>query len=59
METRSDAFRRPTAADLFYRAYVYNSKILVLDEATSSIDTESEKMIQYATERLTQDVLPL
>ncbi|MCW3102095.1 MAG: ABC-type multidrug transport system, ATPase and permease component [Bacteroidetes bacterium] len=38
----------------FIRAYVYNAKILVLDEATSSIDTESEKLIQYATEKLTQ-----
>ncbi|HEX8514916.1 MAG TPA: ABC transporter ATP-binding protein [Bacteroidia bacterium] len=38
----------------FIRAYVYNSRILVLDEATSSIDTESEKMIQFATDKLTQ-----
>jgi ATP-binding cassette, subfamily B, multidrug efflux pump len=38
----------------FIRAYVYDAKILVLDEATSSIDTESEQMIQYATEKLTQ-----
>jgi ATP-binding cassette, subfamily B, multidrug efflux pump len=38
----------------FIRAYVYDPKILVLDEATSSIDTESEKLIQYATEKLTE-----
>jgi ATP-binding cassette subfamily B protein len=38
----------------FIRAYVYNAKILVLDEATSSIDTESEKMIQYGIDRLTR-----
>lgn len=39
----------------FIRAYVYNPKILVLDEATSSIDTASEKLIQRATEILTKD----
>lgn len=38
----------------FLRAYVYNPQILVLDEATSSIDTESETLIQTATEKLTQ-----
>jgi ATP-binding cassette subfamily B protein len=38
----------------FVRAYVYNPKILVLDEATSSIDTESEKVIQHATNKLTE-----
>lgn len=38
----------------FIRAYVYNPKILVLDEATSSIDTESEKMIQNAVDILTK-----
>ncbi len=38
----------------FLRAYVYNPQILVLDEATSSIDTESETLIQIATEKLTK-----
>jgi ATP-binding cassette subfamily B protein len=38
----------------FIRAYVYQPKILVLDEATSSIDTESELLIQRATEKLTK-----
>ncbi|HUH36286.1 MAG TPA: ABC transporter ATP-binding protein [Moheibacter sp.] len=38
----------------FLRAYVYNPAILVLDEATSSIDTESENLIQLATQKLTK-----
>lgn len=36
----------------FIRALVYNPKILVLDEATSSVDTESEQLIQQAIVKL-------
>jgi ATP-binding cassette subfamily B protein len=36
----------------FIRALLYNPSVLVLDEATSSIDTESEHLIQQATDRL-------
>ncbi|UVD78613.1 ABC transporter ATP-binding protein/permease [Myroides albus] len=39
----------------FLRAYVSNPSILILDEATSSIDTHSEELLQKATEYLTQD----
>ena len=38
----------------FLRAYVTNPEILVLDEATSSIDSYSEQLIQDATNKITK-----
>jgi subfamily B ATP-binding cassette protein MsbA len=38
----------------FLRASVAHPAILVLDEATASIDSESEQLIQQATERITR-----
>ncbi|MEI3801893.1 MULTISPECIES: ABC transporter ATP-binding protein [unclassified Chitinophaga] len=39
----------------FVRALLYDPAILVLDEATSSVDTESEMMIQQAIDKLIAD----
>ncbi|MTI21951.1 ABC transporter ATP-binding protein [Fulvivirga sp. RKSG066] len=36
----------------FVRAMVYDPKILVLDEATSSVDTETEELIQQAIDKM-------
>jgi ABC-type multidrug transport system fused ATPase/permease subunit len=38
----------------FMRAYLVQPTVLVLDEATSSIDSESEQLIQRATEAITR-----
>ena len=39
----------------FLRAYVSQPRILILDEATSSVDSQSEQMIQKALEKLTEN----
>ncbi len=36
----------------FIRALLYDSAVLILDEATSSVDTESEQLIQHAIDKL-------
>lgn len=39
----------------FARAYIRNPKLLILDEATSNIDTETEKVIQKGVQKLKEN----
>ncbi|MBX3298188.1 MAG: ABC transporter ATP-binding protein [Acidobacteria bacterium] len=39
----------------FARALAFDPKLLILDEATSSIDTETEQLIQLAVDRVMED----
>ena len=39
----------------FLRAYVTNPSILILDEATSSVDMHAEQLIQIATDKMTKN----
>lgn len=39
----------------FLRAYVNKPSVLILDEATSSVDSYSEELIQIATDRITKN----
>jgi ATP-binding cassette subfamily B multidrug efflux pump len=64
LEGRYDAEVRERGAGLsvgqkqlisFARALAFDPKILILDEATSSIDTETEQLIQQAVERVMED----
>lgn len=39
----------------FVRALIYKPAILVLDEATSSVDTETEKIVQHAIDKMIEN----
>ena len=49
-----NTFFRTTSINSFLRGVHFQPEILVLDEATSSIDSYSEEIIQEATEKITK-----
>ena len=53
--TRREAQRRAAAANRDRPRLLADPKILILDEATSNLDTESERLIQSGLSRLMQD----
>ena len=49
------SFRRPTATLVVGARLVFQPEILVMDEATSSVDTETELLIQDALDKVMKD----
>src|SRR6266700_1325036 len=52
---RSEAFGWTASTYCIARALLRNPRLLILDEATSSLDNESEHLVQQALERLMKD----
>ena len=50
--TRQQPFHRTETAHQFARALSHNPRILILDEATSSVDTDTELRVRSALERM-------